>query len=54
MGRETERKCDTCRYCIKDFDRQVFKSIVDYVIVGGYNVGGKRNGSKFVLYTHNK
>ncbi|SDY78974.1 hypothetical protein [Lachnobacterium bovis] len=34
---------------IKEFDRQVFESIVDYVIVGGYNKEGNADPSKITF-----
>lgn len=39
--REKLKKADT----IKEFDRQVFESIVDYVVVGGYNEEGNADPS---------
>lgn len=34
---------------IKEFDRQVFESIVDYIVVGGYNEEGNSDNIYYSL-----
>lgn len=36
-------------YSMKEFDRQVFESIVDYVIVGGYDEQGNADPSRITF-----